>query len=112
MMSSVAAKCVWLARIIQGKRGEPRRSARSPKRKRSKRSEATVSVSMGWLDEIGWYDFEKYLVYYPEEDQPGFDGIHHGGIKGIREDAPESAKAKFAKYQKRIASLERKGICL
>lgn len=71
-----------------------------------------MSVSVGWLDEIGWYDFEEYLLYYPEEDQPGFDGIHYGGIRGIRENAPESAKAKFAKYQKMVASLEKKGICL
>lgn len=42
--------------------------------------------------------FRDYLIYYPEEDEAGFDGVHYGGIKGIKDDAPQSAKEAFAKY--------------
>ena len=45
--------------------------------------------------------FWDYLTFFPEEDEDGFDGIHYGGIKGIRDDAPESAKEAFAKYQEK-----------
>ena len=42
--------------------------------------------------------FWDYLVYYPDEDEEGYDGIHAGGIKGIRDDAPEEAKEAFYKF--------------
>ncbi len=40
-----------------------------------------------------------YIEFYPEEDEPDFDGVHFGGIKGIRRDAPDNIKALFKKYQ-------------
>lgn len=43
--------------------------------------------------------FWDYLIYYPEEDEDDFDGIHYGGIKGIRDDAPAMAKKEFARFQ-------------
>lgn len=46
--------------------------------------------------------FLEYLELYPDEDEPGFDGVHYGGIRGIREDAPESAKEAFKEYQEAI----------
>lgn len=42
--------------------------------------------------------FAEYVIYYPEEDDPDFDGEHYGGIKGIADDAPEDAKYAFKKY--------------
>ena len=45
-------------------------------------------------------EFWKYIEFYPDEDEPDFDGVHYGGIKGISEDAPESARKAFAEYQK------------
>ena len=43
-------------------------------------------------------DFHDYLEYYPCDDEEGYDGIHDGGIKGIRSDAPESAKKAYAEF--------------
>lgn len=54
--------------------------------------------------------FMNYVEGYPESDEPGYDGIHDGGIKGIRDDAPESAKQAFAEYMKRIEEGRKKGI--
>lgn len=47
--------------------------------------------------------FWKYLEFYPDEDEPGFDGIHYGGIKGIAPDAPNTAMEAFNEYQKAIS---------
>lgn len=44
--------------------------------------------------------FWDYLEFYPEEDEPDYDGIHDGGIKGIREDAPKAAKEAYLEYVK------------
>ena len=44
--------------------------------------------------------FMPYEVFYPEKGQPGYDGVHDGGFKCLREDAPESAKKAFAEYLK------------
>lgn len=54
--------------------------------------------------------FWKYLEYYPDEDEPGFDGVHYGGIKGVSNDAPESAKKAFTEYKKMQEELKEKGI--
>lgn len=51
-----------------------------------------------WDDVKAFWD---YLDFYPEEDEEGFDGIHDGGIKGIRDDAPDEAKKAFAEYQEK-----------
>ena len=42
--------------------------------------------------------FAEYVIYYPDEDDPDFDGEHYGGIKGLSDDAPEEAKYAFKKY--------------
>ena len=41
------------------------------------------------------------LLFYPEEDEPNYDGIHNGGIKGISQDAPKAAKEAYNEYVKR-----------
>ena len=43
--------------------------------------------------------FWDYLEYYPEEDEEGFDGVHYGGVKGIRADAPQEAKKEYEKWR-------------
>lgn len=48
-------------------------------------------------------EFWDFLEFYPEEDEEGYDGVHGGGIKGIKDDAPDSAKKQFAEYQKKKA---------
>lgn len=48
--------------------------------------------------------FWDYLEFYPEEDEDGFDGVHYGGVKGIRDDAPDEAKRAFAAYTAALAS--------
>ena len=53
--------------------------------------------------------FWDYLIFYPEEDEDGFDGVHYGGIKGIRDDAPQSAKEAFIKYQEERKRAEKQG---
>lgn len=44
-------------------------------------------------------DFWDFVEFYPDEDEEGFDGVHFGGIKGLRKNAPDSAKKAFEKYQ-------------
>ncbi|MCD8042453.1 MAG: hypothetical protein LUH10_05255 [Tannerellaceae bacterium] len=56
--------------------------------------------------------FDKYIIFYPDEDEPDFDGVHYGGIKGTREDAPESAKKAFEEYQAELKEAEKNGIKL
>ena len=36
-------------------------------------------------------DFDDYIETYTYEDEEGYDGVHDGGIKGLRSDAPEYA---------------------
>ena len=55
-------------------------------------------------------EFWKYIEFYPDEDEPDFDGVHYGGIKGISEDAPESARKAFAEYQKEQERFVKQGI--
>ena len=44
--------------------------------------------------------FWDYLEYYAEEDEEDYDGIHSGGVRGIRADAPETAKQAYKEYLK------------
>lgn len=50
-----------------------------------------------WDDVKAFWD---YLVFFPYDDEPDYDGVHDGGIKGIRDDAPEQAKKAFEEWQK------------
>ena len=54
--------------------------------------------------------FWEYLEFYPDEDELDFDGVHYGGIKGISDDAPESAKKAFSEYQKKREKYAKQGI--
>lgn len=47
--------------------------------------------------EPGWL---KYAEFYPCYDEEGYDGEHDGGIKGLKEDAPEEAKREYLEYLK------------
>lgn len=40
----------------------------------------------------------EYAILHPQPWEEGFDGIHFGGIKGIRDDAPNEAKLEFLEY--------------
>lgn len=42
--------------------------------------------------------FYDYLEFYPEEGEEGYDGVHDGGWKGLREGAPEEAKKQYEEY--------------
>ena len=63
-------------------------------------------------------DYEKvklfwdYLLFYPYSDEDGYDGIHEGGIKGLREDAPEEARKQFLEYLREKEEAVKKGIKL
>ena len=52
-----------------------------------------------------WWD---YIEFYPDEDEENFDGVHYGGIKGLRSDTPEEIKNEYKKYLETV----RKGIKL
>ncbi len=54
--------------------------------------------------------FWEYVVFYPGMDEAGYDGVHSGGVKGIREDAPETAKKAFAEYQEMCARAKAQGL--
>lgn len=66
-----------------------------------------MSISFDAVDK-----FWDYLEYYPEQDEEGYDGIHNGGIKGLREDAPEEAKKQYAEYVKMQQRAKKSGIIL
>lgn len=51
--------------------------------------------------------FWDFLEYYPESDEEGYDGIHDGGIKGIRPDAPDKAKVDYEKWLDMKAEAEK-----
>ena len=55
-------------------------------------------------------DFWDYLERYPYDDEEDYDGIHDGGIKGIRSDAPESAKKAYYEFNKMEDEAKSKGI--
>jgi hypothetical protein len=57
-------------------------------------------------------DFYEYIEYYPYSDEEGYDGIHDGGWKGLREDAPEKAKKAYEKFRKMEEEAKKKGIKL
>ncbi len=67
-----------------------------------------MSISTNEMELIS--KFSDFLEQYPCEDEPGYDGVHDGGIIGIREDAPESAKKAFAEYQNLMEKYEKEGI--
>ncbi len=48
-----------------------------------------------------WWD---YIIRYPYEDEPDYDGIHDGEIKGLRNDAPEEVKEEFNRYLEIVRS--------
>lgn len=50
--------------------------------------------------------FWDYLIFYPCEDESGYDGIHDGGIKKIKDDAPEQAKKAYENYLKEQEKLK------
>lgn len=56
--------------------------------------------------------FRDYAEYYPDEDEPGFDGVHYGGIKGLKPGAPDSAVEAYARYVAMIKEAEEQGIKL
>lgn len=54
-------------------------------------------------------DFWDYVEMYPEEDEPNFDGVHYGGIKGISDKAPDPAKKAFAEYNEMLKKAQDNG---
>ena len=44
-----------------------------------------------------WLD---YALCYPFADEPGYDGVHDGGYKCLRDDAPEAMKRAFERDMK------------
>lgn len=57
-------------------------------------------------------DFIRYTEDYPSRGEPGFDGVHDGGIKGLKPGAPDSAVKAYKKYQKMMRKAEREGVKL
>ncbi|MBR5178964.1 MAG: hypothetical protein IKW90_09240 [Lachnospiraceae bacterium] len=56
--------------------------------------------------------FYDYLEFYPEEGEAGYDGVHDGGWKGLRKDAPEEAKKQYEEYLQLQERAKRSGILL
>ena len=40
----------------------------------------------------------EYAIFYPSKDEEGYDGVHDGGIKGVRDDTPDDIKKEFEEY--------------
>lgn len=56
--------------------------------------------------------FIDYIEFYPEEGEEGYDGIHNGGWKGLREGAPEEAKKQYEEYVQLQERAKNSGIVL
>ena len=54
--------------------------------------------------------FYDYLEFYPGEDEDGYDGVHDGGWKGVRDDAPDEVKQAYADYVTEQEKAEKQGI--
>lgn len=35
---------------------------------------------------------KPWFEYYPDEDEEDFDGIHYGGVKGLKKDTPKDIR--------------------
>ena len=53
--------------------------------------------------------FWDYLIFYPEEDEAGFDGVHYGSVKDIKKEVPHFAKEEFALYMEEQRRAKEKG---
>lgn len=49
-------------------------------------------AEFGYVHDPIWWD---YAIWYPYEGEEGYDGVHDGGLKGIRDDAPQKVKEAF-----------------
>ena len=56
--------------------------------------------------------FIEYVEMYPDDDEPGFDGVHFGGWKGLVPGAPASAVEAWEKYMIMEKEAEAQGIKL
>lgn len=50
----------------------------------------------------GFLDWLDYAEFYPHEGEKGYDGEHDGGVKGLRDDAPEDVVRQFEEYKKAL----------
>lgn len=66
-----------------------------------------MSLSFNAVDK-----FFDYLEFYAEEGEEGYYGVHDGGWKGLREDAPEEAKKQYEEYMQMQERAKRSGILL
>lgn len=64
-----------------------------------------MSVSYGELEK-----FWEYVLFYPDEDETFFDGVHYGGIRGLRKDAPAEAVEAYESYIKQQERNKEQGI--
>lgn len=55
-------------------------------------------------------DWWEYAVFYPDVDEPDYDGIHSGGLKGIRDDAPQEMKDAYEQFLKDEAKAKADGV--
>lgn len=51
--------------------------------------------------DISLMEISEYLEYYPYSDEEGYDGVHDGGLKGIKDNAPDWAKKIFYEATKK-----------
>lgn len=56
---------------------------------------------------LNWFD---YVVFYPEEGEEGYDGIHNGGIKGLRDDTPKRIRKQYERDMKAFEDEARRGV--
>ena len=48
---------------------------------------------------LEWLD---YAEYYPYEGEEGYDGVHDGGVKGLRDDAPADVVRQYKEYERAL----------
>lgn len=50
-----------------------------------------------------------YIIRYPTSLDEGYDGVHDGGIKGLKPDAPKEVVEEFKRYISYVEKMKSEG---
>ena len=48
------------------------------------------------ISPLEWLD---YAEFYPHKGEKGYDGVHEGGVKGLRDDTPDEVLKQYKEQE-------------